>query len=144
MTGRHSRSFLFIERILPWLVMLLLGMFTYVHFAQVPNAGFEMANGEVYDITINSEDAALQVGDLIIRIGDITIESFLSDLRLRLFDDIKPGQHIPLVVERSGQTLTIDWIYPGPDQSQFLQRLNSRWWLPYIFWMAGTAALLVV
>jgi len=144
MTERPARASLIFERILPWLLLILLGIFTYAYFTQVPYPGFQMTSGGVYEIFVDPTNAALQVGDQVIQVGEIAMETFLSDLRLTVFDGAQPGQHIPLVVERGGQTLTIDWVYPGLNQTGLLQRLNSQWWLPYIFWMAGTAALFFI
>ncbi len=144
MPKNPTRSFHLVERIMPWMVLAILSIYTYANFTQRPYAGFEMTNGEVIQVTVDASDIALQVGDRVIRVGDIPIEHFLRNLRLPLIDGAKPSQHIPLLVERGDQTLTIDLVYPGPDQIQFLDRLNSQWWLPYIFWMAGTAALFFI
>jgi len=144
MTESPARASHIFERILPWLVLVLIGIFTYAYFAQVPYLGFQMTSGEVYEIFVDPTDAALQVGDQVIQVGEIAMETFLSDLRQTVFDGSQPGQHIPLVVERGDQTLTIDWVYSGPNQTQVIQRLNSQWWLPYVFWMAGTATLFFI
>ncbi len=133
-----------IEKVFPWLILLLLAVFSYAKFFQTPYIGFEFTNGIVYEIYVRPHHDSLQTGDRLIKVGSTFIDEFNKDLRQTLFDDTEAGQSVALIVERSGKQVTIDWVHPGPDQNQVLQRINGIWWLPYVFWMAGTATLLFI
>jgi len=69
---------------------------------------------------------------------------FATDPRKTLFDGVQPGQVVPIVVRRDGQTMTVPWVFPGPTRAEVLERLDSQWPLSYIFWLAGTMTLLLL
>ncbi|MBU0512018.1 MAG: hypothetical protein KJ638_10020, partial [Chloroflexi bacterium] len=71
-------------------------------------------------------------------------DDFRENPRQILFEGIRTGQEVSLVVKREGQNLTIPWMLPGPNSPEFRDRLINIWWLGYIFWLVGTVALLVV
>ena len=138
----HRRVF---EQILPVIVIVILGIFTYQVFFEIPFAGFEIENGRVSLVMSKSpESGSLQVGDRLIKIGTVDFEEFRTNLRRELFENAVGGQSIPIVIARGDQTLMVDWIMPEPTLAQILERLNSQWWIAYIFWVAGTAALLFI
>ena len=139
---QHSRWF---EPAISILVFIILFMFTYEVFFQIPYAGFEISNDNISVIfnKVPGSDA-LQVGDRLIKIGGVDFADFSRDLRVRLFENVTKGQVFPLVIERKGQTFSINWILPGPTREQTLERFNSQWWFPYVFWFAGTVALLLI
>lgn len=140
-----SHRWRFFETILPWVAFIFLASFTYDLFVKVPYAGFEFSDGKIISL-YNTElgQDALQIGDRLIQVGQVTWDDFQHDLRLRLFNGIKTGQVVPLIVERGGEILSIQWKFPGPTDRQIIERLNSQWWMIYVFWLAGTAALLFV
>ena len=133
------------ERFFPLMVFVLLAVFTYQKFFLAPYAGFEFYRGKITEVYVTGAGRdSLQVGDQITKIGATTWDEFDNDLRRRFFEGAIPGQVIPILVERDGQILSLDWIYPGPTSAQILERLNSQWWLVYVFWLAGTATLLFI
>src|SRR3990170_7286579 len=133
------------ERYFPLIVFILLAIFTYQMLFLVPYAGFEFLRGKIIKVYVTGAGRdSLQVGDQIIKIGSTTWDQFDNDLRLQFFEGAIPGQVIPILVERGGQILSIEWKYPGLTNLQILERLNSPWWLVYVFWLAGTATLLFV
>ena len=135
---------LVIERIVPWLILTLLGVFTYANFFRIPYVGFDFARGEIVEINSPTSQEILKVNDQLKMVGSVSMDTFRNDLRQTIFEDLEVGQSVPLLIERKGKDYSIDWIYPGPDRIQVLQRFNDIWWLPYVFWMAGTAALLFI
>jgi len=140
-----SRRWRYFELVLPWVVFALLATFTYDLFSRIPYAGFEFSNGKILGVYYSEPgQVALQIGDQLVKVGPVTWDDFLHDLRLRLFDGVVPGQVVPLIVERDGHILSLDWKFPGPTTREMLERLNSLWWMPYVFWLAGTAALLFI
>ncbi|MGB0386820.1 MAG: ATP-binding protein [Ardenticatenaceae bacterium] len=140
-----TRFYSLLERALPGLVFVLLGLWTYALFVHVPYAGFDFnpSDGEVtvvYDDA--SPDAALQVGDRLRQVGATTWETFRNDLGQSFFVNKQPGQVVPLQIQRGTQELSLNWVYPGFTFAQFGARLNSEWWLAYVFWLVGTATWL--
>ncbi|HEY5574932.1 MAG TPA: ATP-binding protein [Anaerolineales bacterium] len=145
MYTQSSRSWVFLEQALPWLVLAILAIFTYSKFFLVPYAGFEFSNREVSEVYLDTgEESGLRAGDRLIEVGPVKLEEFERDLRLEFFEGVAPGQEVRLSLERNDQNLSIAWVFPGPTRQQIIQRLNSQWWIVYVFWMAGTATLLFV
>ncbi|HLF28949.1 MAG TPA: ATP-binding protein [Anaerolineae bacterium] len=135
-----------VERLLPWLMLGLLFLFTYAFFVAVPYAGFRyQPTGQVVELYVTpSPPAELRLNDRLLQVGPISWSDFSRDFRLALFEGVKPGDEVPLAIERDGQMLTIPWVFPGPTLNELLQRLNSQWFLAYFFWLAGTLVLLSV
>lgn len=134
-----------LEQALPWLVLALLITYTYAFFFQAPYPGFDFtpSSGRVQKVFATSvSDTGLQVGDHFIQIGPLSWTDFRANFRQSLFDGVQPGQVIPIVIERNNQLLTIPWIFLGPTPAQVLYRLNSEWFIAYIFWLAGIMTVL--
>src|SRR5574337_423132 len=130
-----------IEVAAPWGVLALLLLATYGTFFQMPYYGFFLeTNGQVGDIF---EPSALEPGDQVRQIGSVRWEDFAAHLRVRFFENVRPGQVVSIVVEREGSSETIDYVFPGPTSAEIRQRLINVWPMPYVFWMIGTLTLLV-
>jgi signal transduction histidine kinase len=127
------------------LVLLFLLVFTYAFFFEVPYAGFAFSQGRVVEVYVTPvAGAELQVGDQLLEIGSVTWSDFARDRRQTLFDGARPGDLVPLVIQRDEEILTLSWSFPGFDRRSFLDRLNSGWWLPYVFWLFGAAIFLFI
>lgn len=126
------------------LVLLVLAWFTYVHFFQVPYAGFDFSNGQITYVFVPTSDGSLQVGDQLIQVGDVTWADFAADVWQTFFNDVEPGQTVPIQVQRNGETLLVPWLFPGFTQAEFLSRLYGIWWLCYAFWFAGAFTYLFI
>ena len=113
---------LFFERFLPWLILGILVVFTYAKFIVIPYIGFDFSKGEVIEIYPPAPDDSLQVGDHLIWVDQVNVDEFLGNLNYTIFDHASTGDTVPLIVDRDGQILDIDWEIPGPDQVQLLQR----------------------
>jgi signal transduction histidine kinase len=134
-----------LEHAIAILVLLLLLNFSYLAIFKIPYAGFEMGNGTITMLFSNQEESeSLQVGDRLIQVGPVDMETFRSDLHLELFEGVSAGQVVTIIVERDGQQRSVNWTMPGATTREIFERLNSQWWLAYIFWVAGTAALLFI
>lgn len=123
------------------LVLAALTLFTGALFFQAPLAGFDWADGLVVEVFVPGD---LRVGDELIQVGDLRFADFLADVRRPLFNGLRPGDTITLLVQRGDQVLSIPWVLPGFTQAEFLSELRSQWWLAYVFWIVGTLALLLV
>ena len=126
---RHS----FVELTLPGLIFLLLGIWTYALFVEVPYAGFDFnpSDDTVTVIYDESSLVGLQVGDQLRQVGTVKWHVFRNDLRQLLFVEAQADQVVPLSILRENKPKTVDWVYPGFTLSQFLARLNSEWWPCY-------------
>lgn len=145
--GKHtSHLALFFQQGFPWLVLTLLLLITYGLF-QRPYSGFDFSPSrrQVTIVYITADpEAALHIGDELVQIGPVLWADFATNLRQTLFDNVQPGQVVPIAVRRDGQAMTIPWVFPGHTRPEVLERLNSQWPLPYIFWLAGTMTLLLL
>lgn len=132
------------ESVLPWLMLALLGTFTYALFFQVPYAGLDFpVDGKLIQVYVpNPSGPALQAGDQLLQVGSLTWAEFRRNLWQTVFVGLQPGEVVPLVIERNGQRLPVDWTFPGPTLPEVSARLSSEWLLPYFFWLAGTITLL--
>ena len=134
-----------LEAVIPAFVLFLLSLFTYEWFFQNPYAGFEIANDKVSLIFVRIPGSdSLQVGDRLIKVGEVKFADFSQNLRTRLFENTSKGQVVTIVIERNERPISINWILPGPTREQILEDLNSQWWFAYVFWFAGTTALLLI
>lgn len=145
--NRDSRHWLFWERLVPWAVLGFLLVYTYGEIFYAPYIGFNFipSTGEITAVFVeNPLGLNLQEGDLLWQVDSITWAEYRADIRQPLFANIEAGQVLSLVVERDSETLTIPWLVHGPTTWDILDRLMNLWWLAYIFWLGGTATVLLV
>lgn len=142
-----ARSWLWGERFLPWAVLALLLVYTYVELFYMPYIGFTfvLATGEVTAVFVqNAPDADLQSGDRLLQVGGVPWAAYRQAVRRPLFQAVKTGEVLPIRVERAGRPRLIIWSIPGPTRGEIWQRLVNTWWLAYFFWLAGTATVVLV
>ena len=143
MTKFNKRFWAFAEGALPWVVLIFIGYITFAHFFIHPYMGF----GLDQNITIGSvisqikAEKTIQTGDTIQRLGSVTPEMVANNLQTNYYEGLKAGNQIEIVVERSGQVKTFQYTIPGVTAEEVFFRLDSQWFIPYVFWLAGTAAL---
>jgi signal transduction histidine kinase len=130
------------EVTLPWLVLAIILTYSYAKFFQHPY-GFSWApNGSVDRIFVDQEGPTLMLGDQLVQVGPLTWDAFQADLRRTFFKDVKPGEITPIVAQRNGQTVTIQWRLPGLNEGEIRDQLFSEWPLIYVFWVLGVLTLL--
>ncbi|MAT96408.1 MAG: hypothetical protein CL608_04625 [Anaerolineaceae bacterium] len=136
----------FLERVLPWLVLFVVVAYTIARFVYVPYLGFVYTSeGEVielYDTSLEGEQ--LQLGDHIKAIDNIPWSEYATSSSTTLFGEVQPGNPISIEIRRNQRDLTVNWIFPGPTFAELAQRLNSEWWLPFVFWLGGVAVALLI
>ena len=142
----HPRLVLALENALPALVMALLLLYTYAFFFVLPYTGmYWEVGGKVSSLYRQTNaDSPLHLGDRLIRIGAVSMAQFEENLFRQMPLDVPPGDRVPLIVERQGEQLALEWGMPGPTSAEVRTRLLYIWWLPYLFWGTGTFALLAV
>jgi signal transduction histidine kinase len=139
----NSSQLAILERLIPWVVLVILAIFTYAFFFQAPYLGFRYSSdAEVVEVYV--QESELRPGDRIESIGSVTWDAFSADLRQTWLGERRFAGVVPLRFVREGQEQTISWTLPSPTFDEVLQRLNSQWWLGYIFWLAGTATLFLI
>jgi signal transduction histidine kinase len=129
------------------LVLLILVLFTYGILFKAPYSGFYFSTGEgrVVDIFVpQQQEQSLQLGDILVKIGDVPWEDYKRDARVSFFENNKPGDIVDIVVMRNGEELTIPWKLPGLTEKQFSARFFNIWGLAYIFWFFGSLGQLLI
>lgn len=131
---------------LPLLVLIILLLYSYAIFLEMPYIGFDYnaTDGEVLAAWgDNPAFLSLQPGDRILKVGELTWTAFLADNRLSLFDGRKPGDIVEIQVQRGDEQIVVPWILPGPNLVEIADRATAL--LPsYIFWLAGVLAISLV
>jgi len=121
------------------LVLVILLGFTVGIFVRIPYTGFyfDPNSGVILDVYI-PDNSSLQSGDVLVRVGDIPFNDFAEDSTRPLFaNGIKTGDVIPMLVNRAGNEILVDWELPGFNLIEFRGRILNIYWLAYIFWFFG-------
>ena len=140
-----SSLWLNIERVMPWLVLILLLFYTYAKFFGHPyGIRWSSSTGIIIYVFDKQPEPTLKEGDQIIRIGDVTWDEFSKDLRKTFFVGARPGDVVPIIVERDGQKINIDWVYPNFNRDEFWEQFYSEWGIAYLFWWAGLLTILFI
>jgi signal transduction histidine kinase len=139
-----TRSKQLLEMLLPWSALAVLLVFSYAMFVAAPYVGFEFSRGEITGVYWPSYTDSLQVGDRLLRVGSVEMADFNRNPRLGIFEGVHAGDVVPIVLDRDGQVIEVDWVIPRVNRALLLERFNGLWWLPYVFWLAGTVTLLFV
>jgi signal transduction histidine kinase len=129
----------------PTLMLALLFFFTYGIFIRAPYIGlyFNPTDGRILQIYIPSE--SLHLDDTLIKVGDISVQDHYENNRQQgLFNGVKDGETVTIIVNRNGEEITIPWKIPGFNQAEFYARFFNVWWLAYIFWFFGFTAQMFV
>jgi signal transduction histidine kinase len=135
-----------IEYVSSVLVLVFLLLYSYAYLFLVPYFGFfyNAADGEIIEIWVDQPAfRTLQPGDHLLQIGSLTWTDFISDNRQSFLQGKQSGDVIEIIIERNDQKVTIPWTLPGPNLVESIDRLSALWlWL--MFWLAGTATILLV
>lgn len=150
------------------LTLALLLFFTYGIFIRAPYIGFYFnpADGRILQIFTPSESLwedilkysfnpgaplpandsskSLQLGDILIKAGDVSWQDYHENRRQGLFNDVKGGETVDIIVNRNGKEVTVPWKIPGFNQLEFFSRFFNVWWLAYIFWFFGFTSQIFV
>ena len=127
-------------------MFLVLILYSYAKIFEIPYIGFDIHPSDGRVIGIYTEDQVsqlIQSGDRLLKAGAIDLEVYKTDIRQPLFERLQTGDVVLLKIQREDQEITVDWVVPGPTTKEILDRLDTLW-LPYLFWIAGTATLLLV
>ena len=145
MKTRGNLALQLFEHVIPWIVLAVLLTYSYAKFFR-HSFGFRLGvpSGHVVLVFDRQPEPTLQKNDRILQIGSVTWEDFQADLSRSLFEGYKPGETVPIKVERDGQPINISWKYPLSNEEEFQDQLNSEWWLAYFFWLTGVLTVVLV
>jgi signal transduction histidine kinase len=133
-------------------VMLLMGVgYTLVYVLWTPYPGVDYdASWQViaFDMPCAADpdwctmrDDALQIGDQLLKIGDLTFDAYRTQPTLVAFTGYHPGDRVPITLVRDGETRHVVWQMLGPTgNTYFIRLIGFLIFLP--FWLAGTIVLL--
>lgn len=132
--------------LLPGLVLFFLIVYTYLDFFAAPYAGLAINNQGRVERVLEShpEGQSLEPGDEIQAIDGAPWAQHRVDLRHRYFEEAERGDEFEIVILRGGQEIALDYVFPGYSSAELSDRLADFWFMGYIFWAIGTAALLLV
>lgn len=145
MNSHSARRYL--EPALSVAVLSVVLIYAYARFFLVPYAGFQfnISTGEVVDIFVAQQQSPrLELGDHLISINGIVWDDYVNDLQMPLPITNQQGQVIPLLVEGAQGVKSLAWTQAGFTSAEFFARLLNTWFLSFVFWLAGTATLLLV
>lgn|GEM_PF-340709 len=142
-----SRTLFLTGILLSCFVFAFLLMFTYglLFMAPYPGFYFNPTDGTILSIYEDLTPVSaphLVVGDVLKRVGSATFEDYQNSATLNLFSNIQQGEEIEITVLRDGREMTVSWVYPGLNDSEFISRFFNVWWVAYIFWFFGMSTQL--
>jgi signal transduction histidine kinase len=135
------------------LVLAICLFYTYaaVYLAPYPGLGWDtdwtvmvVEPCEAEQTWCEANQGALQVGDQMLVVGDLTYSDHQRDRTGILFDGYDPGESVSITFRRNGEEQTIDWQMLGPTNASRARRLMDSLPLYFPFWAAGTLILLLL
>lgn len=137
-----------ISSAVPWLVLIVLVVYTYAWFYESPYLGFfySGSSGKIaYVFADNPEQLPLKVGDTITHINGRTLQEQNLPKFAPFFDDLSTGDTLPItIINHEERRVDIQWEYIGFTRAELFERINSAWWVSWIFYLAGTIAYLTI
>jgi signal transduction histidine kinase len=131
------------EQLFGWLVFILLTFYAYALFFQIPYVGIYWRTPDYVIETVFGDATQLQPGDRLIQVGAVSVSDYQASDQ-SLFAGYHTGDTVPLLIERNSQTISVSWTLPPPTNREIWDRLSNQWWLGFLFWGTGQAALLVI
>lgn len=131
------------DNLLPWAALAIIGIINYGYLFHMPSLGFGLNNPNLV-IRVAESDGTnpFQVGDELLQFGDTTLEMIETDQTQSFYHGIQPGDTVPVTLLRQGQPLSFNYTIPPSSAEEFLARIQTQWFVGYIFWLAGLAAML--
>lgn len=127
-------------------VLLVSVLFAYLFAQTAPLWGFDVDdNWQVESVSScpkeasGCEDSVLQIGDRLLTIGAIRYQDFVTDRRLELTGEYKPGDLVSVTYERGGQANTTQIRLRQVALEEQI-RLLIGFMPAFAFWLAGAAA----
>ena len=145
-TTLKTRQYL-VGYFLPVISLVIVLIYSIAWFSIIPYAGFDFDpnTGVVKDVFVNSDpETGIRKGDHLLQVGPVVFADYQKSLTLPLFEGVKAGDVVPLVLGRNGVEVRVNWRFPGYNAPEFRDRLFDTWLLAYVFWFFGLATLVLV
>lgn len=132
------------EILLPTLVLVILLVYSLARFYVVSYVGFQHSpSGEILELYVGTDE--IHIGDTITAVNGIPWAENRPWYEPNRFAVAAPGELFLLDLEGpSGSERQVGWVSAGFTTEEFTSRLVNTWVLSYIFWLAGTATILLV
>ena len=98
--------------------------------------------GKRWLVTSVLDESPLLTGDELIRVGTVSADDARRDLNIGFYGPMGNAKTVEIELLRAGKPLTLTYNLPGPTPTELLDRQNGPWFISFIFWLAGGAALL--
>lgn len=135
------------EFFLAALVLGILMLYVVARFFSVGYIGFHYSGptGQVISLyTPENGQPPLRAGDQVLAINGQSWIDVRSLHTTHPLEAARPGDVFRLQVERTGDIHTVMWTIPGYNQPEFFSRLINTWPIAFVYWLAGTAALVLL
>ena len=125
----------------------VLAVFGYIVLFEMPYLGFlfDPPDGLMTVLDYGSNlDQYPRSGDFLEEINDVAWRGYPAEQRYSLLRQLGETNEVSLRIRRGQEIIPVLWVVPGINLTEFLYRLVSAWWLPFAFWLAGVATILLV
>ncbi|MGH2537126.1 MAG: ATP-binding protein [Candidatus Promineifilaceae bacterium] len=120
-------------------LLTVYGYYAVYFVLRTPYPGFVFTtNADGWRIN-DSSQPEVAIDDLVVQMGPLTHEQFLTDLRAIPFAGTQPGEAVTPIVKSDGSVASI--VMPMPGLDDYLRRFVSTLWF-FPFWLAGTIIIL--
>jgi signal transduction histidine kinase len=128
------------------ILLAIILVYTFGYFSQAPYPGFLISeNGKTVLQVFDDEQAdKFQPDDELISINAIQISDYNNSLTLQYWENVSPGDPVPITVLRDGKELDITWFFTGKTQAEYRNRIFCHIWIAFIFWTCGVSAYLTI
>jgi PAS domain S-box-containing protein len=134
------------------LVLLVCLFYTYavVYLAPYPGIDYRVSDWTVVALAPCEADVAwceanrnaLQIGDQLLVVGELTYAEWNRDRSLVLFAGYDAGERVSVTFRRGGEEQTVNWQMLGPTRARRSRRLMESLVIYVPFWLAGTFVLI--
>lgn len=131
---------------LPWLVLPILVLYTYLEIVHAPYIGFSFSpsRGVVQTIWVDAPGYNLRANDLIVSVDGVGWHAEQVQFHNTLLSYLQTDDLLNLEIERAGEKHFVTWRVPGVNAQEFVNRVFNVWILGYVFWLAGMATTLLI
>lgn len=129
------QSKLQLDILLTWAVLAIVLIYLTIFFLLKPYIGFAYTDeGGISEVFRQNCDSVIRVGDQIETFQNVAWQKLSEPFQV-IFQDVKAGSPISLTLLGSDKVIScpvLAW-----ENQEFLQRINSLWWLSLVFWLTG-------
>lgn len=147
MTPTQSLTRRRFEFLLPVVVLAILLIYSYARFFMISYVGFQFHGASGVVVEVYGPQAGppfLRQGDVLLAVDGKSWDELHEGFQTNPLVRIDPGEVITLQVQDGEEVKVVEWVATGFNMPEFWTRMINTWPMGYGFWLAGTAALLLV